>query len=95
LLLGHADVLNADTVAAIHDPLPRLRVALWNVDPAFEANNVARTRSRMEVVDWTFVSTGLPVLHETFGAATLLAFLANAAAPAIERGRNFEKARLP
>ncbi len=87
LLLGHADVIAAETVAGIRAALPGLKVAQWNVDPLFEPDNLRRIESKMAVVDATFVSTaGAPMMALRAGGRRV-AFLPNPADISIERGR--------
>ena len=55
--LGHADVIEPETLVAIRRDQPSLRVVQWSVDPLFEPDNLARVRSKLPVVDATLVST--------------------------------------
>jgi hypothetical protein len=57
LLLGHADTIRAETVASLRRAMPAMRVVQWNVDPVFDAGNVARINAKLDVVDATLVST--------------------------------------
>ncbi len=87
LLLGHADVIDAETVAAARDLLPGLRIAQWNVDPLFEPDNLRRLAGKQAVVDATFVSTaGAPMTALREGGRRV-AFLPNPVDWSIERGR--------
>ncbi len=87
LLLGHADVIAADTVQRIRDALPGLLVAQWNVDPLFEPDNVRRIQGKLAVVDATFVSTAGPPMAALRAGGRRVAFLPNPADVSIERGR--------
>lgn len=95
LVLGHADVIAADTIAELRRRRPALMVLQWNVDPVFNAKNVGRIRNKMAVVDATFVSTAGRHLEPLRSGGHRVWFMPNPADPAIERGRNFEKAELP
>ncbi len=87
LLLGHADMIEAETVAAIRGEIKNLRVGQWNVDPLFEPDNVARIRAKLEVVDVTFISTAGAPLQAMRGGGHAMSFMPNPADPSIERGR--------
>jgi len=88
LLLGHADTIDAATIAAIRDDLPKVRVLQWNVDPVFEPDNVQRIRSKLEVVDATLVSTAGAALAPLRAPGRRLGFLPNPVDFSIETGHN-------
>ncbi|MDP1630461.1 MAG: glycosyltransferase [Caulobacter sp.] len=107
LVLGHADLIDAETILRIRADLPQLKVMQWNVDwiaedgEAVAGDFTARSNrdkilAKNACVDATFVSTGGPSLRrlaESLTGAT--AFLPNAADPSIETARNFEREDLP
>ncbi len=95
LLLGHADLIAAETVAAIRRDLPHLRVAQWNVDPLFEEDNVRRIISKLDVVDATLVSTAGKDLAILSRPGKRVAFLPNPVDFSVERGQNHVEAALP
>jgi hypothetical protein len=95
LLLGHADSILPETVAAIRSDLPRLRVVQWNVDPLSEPDNVARLRTKFPVVDATLVSTAGEALAALRYRSMRLGFLPNPVDASIERGRNHLDPNLP
>ncbi len=87
LLLGHADVIDAATIAEVREAIPGLRVAQWNVDPLFEPDNVRRITAKQPVVDATFVSTAGPAMEALRDGGHRVAFLPNPVDLSIERGR--------
>lgn len=95
LLLGHADVIRADTVASLRRAMPAMRVLQWNVDPLFEADNVARIRGKTAVVDATLVSTAGAALRCVGRPGMVLGFLPNPVDFSIESGRADLEAQLP
>jgi hypothetical protein len=95
LLLGHADTIRADTIAAIRRAIPALRVLQWNVDPLFEPDNIARLRSKLEVVDATLVSTAGDALRAVARPGMRLGFLPNPVDFSIEAGAAHLHADLP
>ncbi len=95
LLLGHADTIRAGTVAALRRAQPGLRVLQWNVDPMFEPDNVARLRSKLEVVDATLVSTAGEALAPLRRRGMALGFMPNPVDSAVESARADLKEVLP
>lgn len=96
LLLGHADVIKPETLAAIRQDVPSLKILQWNVDPVFEPDNIRRISSKLEVVDATLVSTAGEALAPLtkIGKGTV-GFLPNPVDFSVETGRNDEKQGLP
>lgn len=95
VLFGHADTVCPQTLVTIRERVPGVRLAQWNVDPLFDADNVERIRSKIALVDWTFVTTGGPLLKALGADGDRVAFLPNPADISIERGRAFEHDSLP
>jgi hypothetical protein len=95
VLFGQADVISAETIAAIKDDNPGIRTLQWNVDPMFEPDNIRRIQSKTEVVHATLVSTAGEALALLKRNGMLLGFLPNPVDFSIERGRNHEMASLP
>ncbi len=87
LVLGHADTIRADTVAALRRALPAMRVLQWNVDPMFEPDNIARLLGKTGVVDATLVSTAGEALAPLRRRGMALGFLPNPVDFAVESGR--------
>lgn len=95
LVLGHADVISAATIAKIRRNHPRLRVLQWNVDPLFEPDNVERLRRKLDVVDATLVSTAGDALRVLARPGMVLGFLPNPVDFAVETGQAHLKRDLP
>ncbi len=87
LVLGHADTIRASTVADLRRAMPAMRVLQWNVDPMFEPDNLARLRSKIDVVDATLVSTAGDALAPLRRRGMALGFLPNPVDFAVESGR--------
>lgn len=88
LLLGHADMIEAATVAQIRDAVPGLRVLQWNVDPLFDAGNMRRIKAKQGVVDATLVSTGIAALAPLRQGGRRVGFLPNPVDRSIEHADN-------
>jgi hypothetical protein len=95
IFFGQADVITAETIAAIRGDLPDVRILQWNVDPVFEPDNVARLLSKTAVVDATLVSTAGEALAPLKRPGMRLGFLPNPVDFSIERGRVHERDILP
>lgn len=93
VLFGHADTIHADTVADIRARLPAVRLAQWNVDPLFDADNLERIHSKAGLLDWTFVTTSGPLLQRLAEGGHNVAFMPNAVDPSIESHRSFAGGR--
>lgn len=87
LVLGHADMVDAQTIAAIRGDLPGLRVVQWNVDPLFEPDNIRRIEGKLGVVDLTLVSTAGASMAALRRPGVRVGFMPNPVDLSIERGR--------
>ena len=92
IVLGHADTVDAETIAAIREDLPDLRVVQWNVDPLFESDNVARIGGKLGVVDATLITTAGAPLDQFRGQGGTVGFMPNPVDISIERARMDEVA---
>jgi len=87
LLLTHADMIDNATIAAIREQFPNLKTVQINVDPLFEADNIARIEARMPVVDATLITTAGPQLAALAQPGRVVGFLPNAVDWSIETGQ--------
>ena len=95
LVLGHADIIHPETIAAIRRDHPHVRVLQWNVDPMFEPDNVARICRKLDVVDATLVSTAGEALRPLARPGKLLGFFPNPVDFSIESGAAHTRLDLP
>jgi len=96
LLLGHADVIKPETLAAIRSDQPSIKIVQWNVDAMFVPDNIRRISSKLEVVDATLVSTaGEALAPLTKIGHGFVGYMPNPVDFSVESGRNFEKTDLP
>jgi hypothetical protein len=95
LLLGHADTIKPATIADLRRAMPALRVLQWNVDPLFEAGNIARLREKLPVVDATLISTAGESLLPFKRDGMRLGFFPNPVDFSVETGTAHLHAELP
>jgi hypothetical protein len=95
LLLGHADTISPAKIAALRRAMPAMRVVQWNVDPMFDAGNVARLQARLKVVDATLVSTAGEALAVLKRPGMRLGFLPNPVDYSVETGAAHLRADVP
>jgi hypothetical protein len=95
ILLGHANALTAATLADLRRGLPGLRILQYNVDPLFEAENVAAILSKIDVVDATLISTAGEALRPFSKSGRIVGFMPNPVDLSIETGRCHERDDLP
>ncbi len=62
ILLGHADTISTETLKKIKEELKDVKIVQWNVDPVNPIepsciNNIKNLKSKLEVVDYTFITT--------------------------------------
>ena len=79
ILLGHADLIDNQTLADIKQRHPDLRIAYRNVDPLFNPRTVANIQRRCEVVDSIFVTTGGDALKPFLRPGNRVCFMPNPA----------------
>jgi hypothetical protein len=90
LILGHAQFITADTLREVRRLLPRIRIALWYVDPLWDPEEIRHLRERRDVLDALFCSTGGPLLEALAGPSCPAAFIPSAVDAGIECHRAFE-----
>ncbi|MEE2823943.1 MAG: glycosyltransferase [Pseudomonadota bacterium] len=84
ILLGHADLIDNQTLADIKQRHTDLRIAYRNVDPLFNPRTVANIQRRCEVVDSIFVTTGGDALKPFLRPGNRVCFMPNPCDPAVE-----------
>lgn len=90
LVLGHAQFITAETLREIRQILPRIRIALWYVDPLWDANATIHLRQRIDTLDALFCSTSGPLLEALATPSCPAAFIPSAVDAGIECHRAFE-----
>lgn len=62
ILLGHADTISANTLQRIRQALKNVKIIQWNVDSVnpsekLQLHNIENIKSKLDVVDYTFITT--------------------------------------
>ncbi len=93
ILLGHADLIENQTLLDIKRKLPHLRIAYRNVDPLFNPRTVTNIQRRCEIVDSIFVTTGGDALKDFLRPHNTVSFMPNPCDPAVENYDNSGKTK--
>jgi hypothetical protein len=89
-----ADLITAETIAEARRLLPNAVVFQYYIDPLFLESNYRNARSKADVVDMTFVTTGGPVLSKVAGSRSRAAYIPNPVDSSIDVHRCHELANL-
>lgn len=93
LLIGHADLIEAETIMKIKELFPNLRVMQWSCDwivPNYAERNIKALHKYLDVVDVLMISTGDKKLLSQFKRPNnKIAYLPNMADASIETGKAF------
>ena len=84
VIVGHCDIISNQTLNTIRQRWPNVVIVGCNNDPLFVPENVNKIKSRCEVVDFMFVSTGERELKQFAGQRAQLAHMPNPVDPSIE-----------
>lgn len=101
ILLGHADTIKADTLLKIRKKLPNVKILQWNVDainPELKSgrHNIENIKSKLEVVDYTLITTADKKLLAQFELKkNHVGFIPNPVDKSIETGEAFANNNLP
>lgn len=99
LLIGHADVVSNDTIREIKKLFPQLKVMQWSCDwivPGYAERNIKAVSERLEVADYTLISTGDRKLLQQFKRpGNVVGYLPNMADDSLETGCAFSQELLP
>ncbi len=95
IVLCHADIIKAKTVAEAKKILPGVKVVQFNVDPIFREHNMAMIRSKLNVVDGTFITTAGKELARFNNKNGFVAFTPNPVDPSIDWPKCHENSNQP
>lgn len=94
LFIGHADVINTDTLFKIKEMFPKLKILQWSCDwivPGHADRNIKALNKYLEAVDVLLITTGDKKLLSQFKRAhNKVGYLPNIADKSIETGEVFK-----
>lgn len=91
LLLGHSELITAETLNTIKQQMPALKIALWYIDPLFHEKAIQHVVRRLTCFDTVFATTGGKWLEKFKGPRNIAAFFPNPVDPSIECHRSFSQ----
>ncbi len=91
ILLGHAELVQPSTLSAIRESLPETRIALYWVDPMWDASRLRFIHELLPQLDAFLATTGGEWLAPLHQPGTACAFMPNPVHPAFDRFANFNK----
>ena len=91
MLLGHCDYITNDTLHAIREALPGIKIAHFNVDPLWQERTRDQMAERMESCDALFATTAGEVLKTWTTGRNVVAYMPNPSDPSMENQDNGAK----
>ena len=91
MLIGHCDYITNDTLFAIRDALPGIKIAHFNVDPLWQDHTRAQMADRMHSCDALFATTAGDVLKTWITGKNAVAYMPNPSDPSMENRDNGAK----
>ena len=99
LFVGHADLVEEETLLKIKEMFPHLKILQWSCDwivPEYAQRNIAAIKSKLKAADVNLISTGDKKLLQQFKTTdNKVGYLPNMVDDALETGRAFEYENLP
>ncbi|MBW6512832.1 MAG: glycosyltransferase [Desulfuromonadaceae bacterium] len=91
IALSHADIISSQTIKYIKDTLKDVRVFQYNIDGLYTKTNIRNILSKLDVVDYTFMTTAGEALKQVSSVNSRACFMPNPVDPSIDIHRNWEK----
>ena len=85
LLLGHAQYIKPETLGMLRHLHPRMKIALWYVDPVYPPHDYDHLFRKLPYLDALFVTTGGEYLDQFRKTTCRVAFIPNPADSSLER----------
>lgn len=95
IALCSADIIKTETLIEARRILPNIAIFQYYIDPLFITSNDRNVRSKVEVVDHTFVTTAGPVLRRIAGPKSNVSFIPNPVDSSIDIHRCHERTDQP
>jgi hypothetical protein len=90
LILGHAQYITRETLLAIRNEVPDIRIGLWYVDPLWVPEHIQHLHDRVDALDAIFTTTAGDLLKGLGRPGCPAAFIPNPVERSIELHRAFE-----
>ncbi len=94
MLLGHSELITAETLKTIKSAHENMKIAMWYVDPLFHSDQTTHIFNRLEWVDTFFATTGGEELKKFSRPHNKVAYFPNPVDPSIDSYRNFDSSNL-
>lgn len=91
LLLGHSELVTADTLREIRKLCPGIKIALWYVDWIIPALDMRHVLDRIDCLDTLFFTTGGELLRRFERAHNTVRYIPNPVDESVETLRNDEQ----
>lgn len=91
MLLGHCDYIANETLHAIREAIPGIRIAHFNVDPLWQESTRAQMEERRESCDALFATTAGEVLKTWTTGSNVVSYMPNPSDPSMENHDNGAK----
>ena len=88
LLLGHSELITSETLKAIKNMLPNIKIAMWYIDPLFHTNHIQHIFKRCDELDVLFVTTGGELLKQFKSQYNIVSFLPNISDLSVDINQN-------
>lgn len=85
LILGHGQYITRQTLTAIREAVPGIRIGYWYIDPLWEPADVAHLNRRADLFDAVCCTTAGPLLQQFCRPGCPAAFIPNPVEPGVER----------
>ncbi len=90
IVLGHAHAVSNEAVMAMREKAPQAKVAYWNVDAMFSDTVVQHLKSRLDVCEAIFSTSGGPGLAALARPGKIVGYMPNPTDKSVESARAFE-----
>lgn len=88
LLLGHSELITPYTLKKIRSIQPKIKIAMWYIDPLFHTNHIKHIFERRDDMDVFFATTGGELLKQFKTQHNIISFLPNISDPSIDINQN-------
>ncbi|MCE2927593.1 MAG: glycosyltransferase [Rickettsiales bacterium] len=95
IVLGHADIINNESIEKVKAFLPQCRWAQWNVDAIFNPVTINQIQSKTPLMHANFITTGGDALRRFSHPGGMVCYMPNIVDASIEWPRAFDRTDQP